>query len=42
MKEYKVIIKIEMEEDVKTIEYYGQAESIEEAAENIKRDLDIV
>lgn len=40
--DYNVKIIVEFGEETQTIEYIGNAETIEEAVESIKNDLDII
>lgn len=41
MKNYKVTITIESNEEIETMEFFTEAYSFEEAVENIKNELDI-
>lgn len=41
MNEYKVTILIESDEEMDSIEFWTKADSLEEAVENIRSDLDV-
>lgn len=41
MNDYKVTIMIESNEETETMEFWIEADSFEEAVENVKNELDI-
>ena len=41
MNDYKVTIMIESNEETETMEFWVEADSFEEAVENVKNELDI-